>query len=355
MKILRLYLRLPPLKGGMEKHIASLTKEQIKDGHNVKIIFNAGEKITESDEKILPFLSLYRTTPQFIGIIIFYIFLLLRLFLKRGQFEIVHIHGDWSSLVFAKFIKKLTNAKKVVFSIHDQITDRFIYKRILPFSIKNVDLIFSTGFDAAERIKKFTNRNVVVQPSGISDIFFKNVSKKFEKTNFEVVTVANLFPKKNISFILELAKQMKDVKFNIIGDGPERSALKNKIIREKIDNVNLLGFRSQDEIFEFYKMADCYLLTSIREGTPTSLLEALACGLPIVSSNVGGVKNIINDYENGFVIDVFDIEEFKDKILLLKDNTDNIRKKIFKNNREKSVNYKWEFVAKRITDLIEAI
>ena len=70
MKILRLYTRLPPLPGGMENHIAQLTKEQIKLGHEVSIYFNKGNKVTSSDIQVsrVPF---YKLRPQFIGVFIF--------------------------------------------------------------------------------------------------------------------------------------------------------------------------------------------------------------------------------------------------------------------------------------------
>ena len=71
MKILRIYTKLPPLKGGMEKHIYNLTKLQIRDNHFVKVFFNDGEEISQNDEKICK-LKLHRLKPQIIGFFIFY-------------------------------------------------------------------------------------------------------------------------------------------------------------------------------------------------------------------------------------------------------------------------------------------
>ena len=87
MKILRLYYRLPPLPGGMENHIAQLTKEQIKLGHDVSIYFNQGSCVTANDIQISK-IPLFKIKPLFIGHLIFIqailqVFLLLMMFKKN--------------------------------------------------------------------------------------------------------------------------------------------------------------------------------------------------------------------------------------------------------------------------------
>jgi glycosyltransferase involved in cell wall biosynthesis len=85
------------------------------------------------------------------------------------------------------------------------------------------------------------------------------------------------------------------------------------------------------------------------EGTPTSALEAMTCGLPVISSNAGGLNNIIKDHINGFIISSFSINQFIDKLRLVKSDP-GLRKNMFINNVELAKKYKWEFVAKNITD-----
>ena len=145
MKILRIYTRIPPMKGGMEKHIYNLTLEQIKLGHDVHVYFNTGEKITNYDVKIGN-KDFSKTKPRFFGIIFFYFLILIKLLLKKHDYDLVHLHGDWSSLVFSKLIKKLSNAKVLVFSIHDDIREGFIYNFIFSLLLKQVDIIFFNRF-----------------------------------------------------------------------------------------------------------------------------------------------------------------------------------------------------------------
>jgi glycosyltransferase involved in cell wall biosynthesis len=353
MKILRIYITIPPLLGGMENHISQLTKYQLKNNHHVKVFFNEGEPISKNDEKICK-LKLHRWKPQFLGMFIFYFLIVLKLLFKKQQFDIIHIHGDWSSLLFVKLLKKLTKAKIVVLSLHGQLTEKYTHQRLLPNLVQDIDLIFSTGYDTAKELERLSGKKVIVQPSGISEISFEEFEKKYENDKFTIVTVANLFPKKNIELVLEIAKELKECKFVIVGDGTHRSVLENIINIQNISNVELVGFKSSEEVREYYQKSDCYLLTSFAEGTPTSALEAMACGLPIVSSNAGGLGNIVKDYENGFVINDFDKSRYIQMLQLLKNNVD-LRKKIFEINRALAQHYKWDNVAQNITNKMKEV
>jgi glycosyltransferase involved in cell wall biosynthesis len=224
----------------------------------------------------------------------------------------------------------------------------------LPKLVQDVDLIFSTGYDTANELEKLSGKKVIVQPSGINEIFFQEFEKSFESKSFTVITVANLFPKKNIEFVLKIAQELKECRFVVVGEGTHREVLENIIQENKITNVELVGFKTPEQVREYYQKSDCYLLTSFAEGTPTSALEAMACGLPILSSNAGGLGNIVKEKENGFIIDNFDKNKYIEKINFLKNNR-NLIERIFKNNRCLSQNYKWINVAENITRNIEKV
>ena len=344
MKILRLYTRLPPLPGGMENHIAQLTREQIKLGHEVSIYFNQGSCVTSNDIQITK-LPLHKIKPQFIGILLFYFLVFIRLLINRDKFDIVHIHGDWSSLVFSKLIKMLVRADKVIITIHDQISDKLFQQKALSLGLCFVDIIFTTGFEAANQLEKLTSKKIIVQPSGVNKIFFSDFNRNFENEKFTVVTVANLLPKKNIELILEISKALKEFRFILVGDGNHRKVLENIIRRENIDNVELVGFKSAEVVRKYYYESDCYLLTSLSEGTPTSILEAMACSLPIVSSNAGGVKSILG--KHNCVADLSNKYQFIDCLSNFSVNV-KLRRDISIKNRIQSEKYAWKSVAKNI-------
>ena len=349
MKILRIYTKLPPNLGGMEKHIAELTRYQLKEGVEAKIFYNDGIPISKNDEKLLSF-SVKKIKPFFMGMQLFYLAIIKKLKKDKENFDVIHIHGDWSSLLFVKQLKQLTNAKLTIFSIHDELTSKVTHQRFLPALIKNVDLIFSTSYSAAMELEQLSHKNVIAQPSGIKEIFFQSFYKNFDNPKFKIITVANLFPKKNLDLVLEIAKEMNDCDFTVIGTGSQKMQLQNKIKKDNISNVNLIGFKPENELVLYYQQSDCFLLTSYREGTPTAILEAMACGLPIVTSNVGGIDNVISDVTNGFVINSFDKKDYIEKILILKNDLE-LRKKIFQFNQNLALKYKWDNVAGNITNI----
>ncbi len=344
MRILRLYTRLPPLPGGMENHIAQLTREQIKLGHEVSIYFNQGSCVTSNDIQITK-LPLFKIKPQFIGLLIFHFLVLIRVLMNRDKFDIVHIHGDWSSLVFSKLIKMFVRADKVIITIHDQISNKLLQQKALAVGLRFVDIIFTTGYEAANQLERLTSKKIIVQPSGVNEIFFSDFNRNFENEKFTVVTVANLLPKKNIELILEIAKALKEFRFILVGDGNHRKVLENIIQRNNIDNVELVGFKSAEIVRKYYYESDCYLLTSLSEGTPTSILEAMACGLPIVSSNAGGVKSILG--KHNCVAELSNQHQFIDCLSKFSVNARS-RRDVSVKNRMQSKKYAWKNVAENI-------
>lgn len=349
MEILRLYYKLPPLPGGMENHIYYLTKFQ-NIRNNVTVFYNQGNPISLNDKKIIPFIKLYKLKPMFIGTFIFYFLVIFKLAFLKKKFDVIHIHGGWCSLVFVKILKKITKSNKIVFTNHGLITNSFQHRYLLPKFLSDVDLIFSTGYESARILNERTSKNIFIQPSGVDEVFYKANNRSRENKNFNVVTVANLVPVKNLILVIEIAKKLIDVNFFIIGQGSEKDNLMNKINEYGLSNVKILGHKSLEEIKDIHDNSDCFLFTSLAEGTPTSILEAMASGLPIVSSNAGGIDKIVLNNINGFVINNYEKDNYIKAIELLK-NDINLRKKIFLINKEVAKKFIWENVANNITQL----
>jgi len=348
MKILRLYYKVPPLKGGMEKHIYFLSRLQSKQ-NDVTVFYNQGDRITDNDVQILPNFRVDKLKPQFLCVILFHISSILKLFKTKSKFDVVHVHGDWSALLLILIIKNITHAKVVAFSIHDQLVSNF-KKKVLSFLIKQVDVIFTSGADTANYLKPYKPNTVFFQPSGISAVFVDTPSNKVFSNN--VIIIANLVPKKNIDLVIEIAKICPDYNFKIVGKGPEKQRLETKM--QNIANVSLVGFKTTEEIIALMDTSFAFLLTSFFEGTPTSVLEACSRGLPIVTSNVGGLKSIIKDNKNGYVIDNYTPSYYKnalDKIY----NTPDLLELMKTNNSLLGEKFVWDNVAKNITNQTKKI
>lgn len=138
--------------------------------------------------------------------------------------------------------------------------------------------------------------------------------------------VGNFRQVKNHVFLVkafgELVKIFNNVRLLIIGmgfpDDPENSEqeIKDKVQELGItDSVCFLGYRS--DVHEILKIMDVFCLTSLKEGLPISLIEAMAAGLPVVGTNVEGIKDVIVPHHNGLLVELGDVHELTNILLHL--------------------------------------
>ena len=144
------------------------------------------------------------------------------------------------------------------------------------------------------------------------------------RENEEVVNigiVGRLVPIKNHKMLFKVCRAGLNLPYRIvvIGDGEMREELEKYVIELGIeDKVEFRGWIK--DLKAIYEGLDIVALTSLNEGTPVSLIEAMAAGRPIVATNVGGVKDIVEDGKSGYLVESGNVEEFTKKLLeLIKD------------------------------------
>lgn len=130
-----------------------------------------------------------------------------------------------------------------------------------------------------------------------------------------VVSVGNLAEEKGHDLVLDAAARIPGLQTVIVGEGPLRLALENRARSLGIaERTRFLGNLTQDRLRRVYAAADVLALGSRREGWPNVLLEAMACGTPVVATDVGGVPEIVVDPAAGIVVPTRDPREFADAI-----------------------------------------
>ena len=190
--------------------------------------------------------------------------------------------------------------------------------------------IVTLGFDLDKfQVNKDNNRKIIREKYGVKD------------GDVALAIVGRLAPIKNHSMFLDALKIVQDrakksVKVFIVGDGLEREKLEgmSKFIPQS-EQFSIIFTSWIKDISSFNHGMDIFCLTSLNEGTPVSLIEAQAANIPIVSTDVGGVKDVIIENETGFLVPSKDEKLFAEKLLLLIEN-DNIREKMSQNG--------WNFV-----------
>ena len=130
-----------------------------------------------------------------------------------------------------------------------------------------------------------------------------------------ILCVARFVPVKNLSLLLRACACLRErgVKFRcvMIGDGPARAEL--ELLREKLNLQQLVempGAATRDEVLRWWQRANVGALTSENEGMPVSLMEAAACGVPVVATNVGGIPELVENEVTGFLVPLNDEEAF---------------------------------------------
>jgi glycosyltransferase involved in cell wall biosynthesis len=127
--------------------------------------------------------------------------------------------------------------------------------------------------------------------------------RKLELTRRTLLSVGHLIPRKAHHLVIQALRWLPEMDLIVIGDGPERGAL-GALARESGvgERVRFVGALAQEELRSYYGAADALVLASSREGWANVLLESMACGTPVVASNIGGTPEVVSAPEAGVLM-----------------------------------------------------
>ena len=172
------------------------------------------------------------------------------------------------------------------------------------WSINSAELIITPSDNLKTFVTGIGFENKIIKINNGVNIT-SNENQHSSKTDINIILISRLVVQKNIDLVIRAFKILneKNLKLNIIGEGGEFNNLQ-KLIQdlEVQDNVKILGKIDNDKISDFLKKSDLFIQASNYEGLPHSLLEAINYNVPILSTEVGGCKDLINNGERGFII-----------------------------------------------------
>lgn len=241
----------------------------------------------------------------------------LRGLIKQYKPDVIHMHSSQAG-VLGKVASIGYNCKKV-YSPHGFSflrEDVSVWKRKVFMSLEKVFASFDCTMVASsaseyEVAKRLTKKTILIQNGICSDSL-----KPFEhiQPNNTVPTVGMVgraMYQKNPAMFNEIATRMPHLHFEWIGDGILREQL-------KAPNIHVVGWGPREEALEYLANCDIYIMTSLWEGMPLSLLEAMYLGKPCVVTNVVGNRDVVHNDHNGYICDT--IDQFVEKIQFLVDN-----------------------------------
>lgn len=291
--------------------------------------------------------------------------------IDKNQYDIIHCHtpvgGVLTRLAARKARKKGT---KVIYTAHGfhfykgaPIKNWLIYYPIEKICARWTDCLITIteeDFELAKRKLK-AKKIEYVHGVGINTKRFENEisetekekkRKEFQINKDDIVFsyVAELNKNKNqillINTIKELKKEMQNVKLLLVGNGPLLEEYKNIIQNNHLENnIKLLGKRS--DINEILSITDIYVASSLREGLPVNIMEAMYKGLPIIATDNRGHRELIENGKNGFLINN---DQVKENIIRLMQNK-KLREDMGKASREKVKKYEIKNVLKEMNKI----
>jgi aminotransferase len=253
-----------------------------------------------------------------------------------GQPDIIHAHNFLYAGLIANYIKIKFNIKYII----TEHSSSFVRNKLSDLKIKKINesainALSVTAVSSAFQniLEKYTDSKIDLLPNIVDEFFFK--SKFYLKKNnnkFIFLNIANLDENKNQEFLIKSLKKLVNTNQNVVlkigGDGFLRNELENLVKSLGIKNqVEFLGRINQVQVREEMMNANCFVLPSNYETFGVVLIEALACGLPLIATKCGGPEDIVDD-SNGLLIDTDNQKQLEKAMAYMYDNA-------IKYNREK--------------------
>jgi glycosyltransferase involved in cell wall biosynthesis len=272
--------------------------------------------------------------------------------MRRIRPQLVHTHSTKAGLVGRLAARSV--GIPVVFTAHGwAFSDGVpVHRKILGVLAERVatrwatQVITVSQYDRllAQRYKLKYDNNFHVIHNGIPSILGQTYNG--ETSIIQLVMVARFTNQKDHAIVLQALQGIEhNVQICLVGDGPTRPRIERLAEQLGIsDRVKFVGWR--DDVHEILASANIYVLASNWEGLPICLLEAMRAGLPIVTSDVGGVREVIVDGETGFLVDRGDVAMLRDRLQRLLSDPE-LRNKMGKAGRKR---YLEHFTVERMLD-----
>ena len=363
-----------PLIGGQEVFAQEVAEHFVKKGWEVDIITMYLDKSLKKLENINNVMvhRIGMGKIKYLSFLMGYFRLvcyLLRLD-KGKKYDLIHAVGDGHPSIITITIKKLKRKPGMITIQGGCISAGFksnlsgrISRKLQEWSFKNADLVHVISQSLAERAKKLGAENIVIIPNGVDSRLFKPMGKKELRKKYGIsaeekiiISVARLDPVKGVDYLIKatalVGGGIPDLRLIVIGDGEQRKQLEELINRLYLDSkVHLLGFLSHQQISEYLNMSDVFVLPSRHEGLGIALIEAMACGVPVIGSRVDGIPDVIDDGKNGILVppgDVNELAEAIERLLRDKNLRDNFTKAGFEKVQER---FLWNSILQQIEQI----
>ncbi len=352
--------------GGLEKTLTAVVLNLNKKKYNVSVWclreggFFADKLVKEGIDVNILHISTSRNPLS--------IYKLYRL-LKSHKFDIIHTHA-YSAGTIGRISAFLAGIP-VIISHNQNVYD--YYNSYYHFVEWLLSFITDRIICASETVRRFTEEKQRVDPKRLLTIYngIENVCPVDEKDTFNIRkefgvpinhtvmgTIAQFSKKKGLVYLIKsasiLLEHRKDVNFLLVGEGSIMEELKKLCVNLKVEK-NFIFAGERSDVPEILSLIDIFVLSSIREGLPLAILEAMDCGKPIIATNVGGVPEIVKNGINGILVQPKDPEALYSAMKELLDDRGKMEKMGYEGKKICGNNFSSKVMVDRVEELYDKL
>ncbi|MCP4603644.1 MAG: glycosyltransferase family 4 protein [Proteobacteria bacterium] len=320
MKILILNYEYPPLGGGAANATYYLLRELAHRDIEVDLITSSvgAYRVEKIDTKITGhFLdigkrgNLHFQTQRELLVYAWKSFQYASKLIRAKKPDIVHAFFGIPSGYIAMqlglpYIVSLRGSDVPFYNDRFELLDRYVFKNLSCKTWRGAEAVVanSTGLRSLA-LKSSSAQAIEVITNGVDTDKFRPGSDERQTGKITLVSVGRLIQRKGYEYLIDALKGAKEFELVLIGDGNIKETLSELATRLNVD-VKLLGRLEREGVIDNLQKADIFVLPSLNEGMSNSVLEAMACGLPVITTNVGGCDELVSDGVNGFVVEKAD-------------------------------------------------
>jgi len=358
-----------PAIGGISEHVYNFAKYATKQGHDVRVITPSPvnyskRELKAIDDSMLPgqVIRLGHHLPVFsnhslsrIGIALSIDKKLTDVF-ETEKFDVVHTHSPLAGyipLLTVKYSNTLT-----VGTMHTYFKDNYWFKKYKKYLVQYYDALdgcISVSESSKNLIQEYLGRTPTVITNGIDVNLFGNTKEKisqFDDGKINVFFVGRAEPRNGIDVLiksfLKAVRKNGDMRLIIAGDGPFLQYYKDMVPTVHKNDIHFVG-QIYEERPAYYNTADIHVFPAEIATFSITVLEGLAAGKPVITTDMKSFKEIMDHGKEGFLVKYGDSDTMAERILALAADKE-LRKTMGIAARKRAMQYSWEAITSKIID-----
>ncbi|OGU64573.1 MAG: hypothetical protein A2W30_05660 [Ignavibacteria bacterium RBG_16_36_9] len=369
---------VPNYLGGAELHLVEVVK-RLERYHHFSIFVGENTKIKKLFSNSVTIIPVnYPRITNFMGISYITIgFISIFRYIKRKRFDLIWAKQSYPQAPLAALLSKLFHLPLYITAQNPKLLSEELVIRgsmlkpfqnlfalllepLIRWSYRQASLVAAVSGYSCELAKEFGAKKVIVIPNGIDLNRFIKPKKVLKKQNiFTIVSTSALIPRNSMDTLIESAALLPDNKkwkVLIAGEGPEKDKLQMLIDENHLQNrVELVGRIKNENIATLLSSSDLFVRPSRKEGFGVSFIEAMASGVPVIATPVGGITDFIEHEQTGLMVTPNDAKGLSQAINRMMNEIKlyhTIQKNALKLVQKK---YSWDHIADEVHKVFQTI